>query len=93
MLQTLNQCATPQLGNMPESLSMELIPPSMRGVNPQTAAAGRSSPQQPPLATTPPSSVGTPHLPPRGSATLPAKQHPIRPLPDKVSTLVLRSYK
>ena len=60
----------PQIGNLPETLPLELIPPSMRATG-----VGGGSPQ----------TVGTPNLPPRGSATLPAKQHPPRPGLDKVS--------
>jgi hypothetical protein len=73
-----------QKGTLPDVLPIELVPPTLR------AATGAGSPATPaaigvgPAVGAAPGTVGSPHLPPRGTATLPAKQPPPRFMPDKV---------
>lgn len=76
-------------GTLPEVLPIELVPPTLRaggaGAGAPATSAAAAAPA--PAAVGGAGVMGSPHLPPRGTATLPAKQPPPRFIHDKTATL------
>ena len=72
-------------------LPIELVPPTLRaggaGAGAPATSAAAAAPA--PAAVGGAGLMGSPHLPPRGTATLPAKQPPPRFIHDKVWMLSL----